>query len=276
MILLNNGVVMPEMVASTNGMNYSLLKDVMFAGVDNGYKAFDTARNYNNEHIVGDVISDIVNKKGIKRESLFITTKLENENQIKGDIENQIDISLKNLKTDYIDLWLMHWPFPEYFVRTWKKMEEIYKTGKVKAIGISNFRERHLKELLANGVNVMPSVCQIELHPLRTSSEMVEMCRSNNIAVQAYSPLCRMIPALTKNKTLCDLEKKYDKSIAQIILKWHLQKGFCPVFKSSSPKRIKQNIDINDFTLESYEIENIDLLDCDYKYHVESACCPGF
>lgn len=267
---------MPGLVASTNGMRYQKLKEIMFAGVDNGYRAFDTARNYKNEHVVGDVIKDIVNEKNLARERLFITTKLENENQIKGDIKEQIDISLKNLKTRYIDLWLMHWPYPGRFVSTWKKMEEVYQSGKVKAIGISNFRERHLEQLLSSDINIMPSVCQIELHPLRTALEVVQMCRENNIAIQSYSPLCRMIPSLTNSDTLLSLSKKYNKTIAQIILKWHMQKGFCPVFKSSSPKRLKENIDLYTFSLEIREIENIDSLDCDYKYHVESACCPGF
>lgn len=267
---------MPSLVASTNGMRYLQLKEIMFAGVENGYRAFDTARNYKNEHVVGDVVKNIIDEKKLTREQLFITTKLENENQIKGDIREQIDISLKNLKTGYIDLWLMHWPYPNYFVTTWKKMEEVYESGKVKAIGISNFRERHLEQLLSSNISITPSVCQIELHPLRTAPEVVQMCREHNIVVQSYSPLCRMIPSLTSSHTLLNLSEKYNKTIAQIILKWHLQKGYCPVFKSSSPKRLKENIDLNNFSLAANELENIDSLDCDYKYHVESACCPGF
>ena len=132
---LSNHYKMPLIVMSTNWMDYKEMKRVVLSGLQCGYRAFDTARDYGNEHVVGKVIEECLNESGIKRNEIFITTKIGNSQQVKGDIDRQIEISLNNLRTDYIDLWLMHWPYPGHYINTWHKMEEIYYTGKVKAIG---------------------------------------------------------------------------------------------------------------------------------------------
>ena len=275
-IKLSNGVEMPCMVMSTNYMDYPLMKKVVTAGLQCGFRAFDTARDYGNEDIVGRVISECMKELNIPREEIFITTKIGNSQQVLGNIEQQIDISLKNLRTEYVDLGLMHWPYPDYYVDTYHKMEKVYHTGKAHAIGMANYRLRHFDRLFAAGIEITPHCVQHECHPMRTADEILSFCNENNIAVQAYSPICRMIPEIKNNGCLMRLSEKYNKTIAQIILRWHFQRGTVPVFKSTKPERLKENIDIFDFALTDEEIQAISSLDEDYKYHLESASCPGY
>lgn len=275
-IRFHNGIEMPPIIMSTNWMDYPTMKEVVTAGLKIGYRAFDTARDYGNEPIVGRVIKECLAEQGLKREEIFITTKIGNGQQRLGNIEEQIDISLRNLQTDYVDCWLMHWPYPDYFVDTYHQMEKVYKTGKVKAIGMANYHVRHFELLWKEGFDIAPHCVQFEHHPMRTADDIFEFCRSHNIAVQAYSPLCRMIDAIKKSSILNEIANKNGKTIGQVILRWHYQHRSVPCFKSLKPKRLAENFDIWDFELTQEEMTAINSLDCDYKYHLESASCPGF
>ena len=275
-IILNNGVEMPPIVETTNWMDYPQMKTLVTEGLKVGFRAFDTARDYGNEPIVGRVIKECLKEQGLKREDIFITTKIGNGQQALGNIEEQIDISLRNLQTDYVDLWLMHWPYPDYYVDTWHKMEKVYKSGKVRAIGMANYRIRHFEQLFKAGVDVMPHCVQFELHPMRTAENIVAYCRERNIAIQAYSPLCRMIKKIRESKELQEIAERHQKSVAQVILRWHIQNRTVPVFKSLKPQRLKENFDIFDFELSNDEMLQVASLDEDYKYHLESASCPGY
>ena len=275
-IELSNGVKMPPIVMSTNWMGYDEMKAVVKAGLECGYRAFDTARDYNNEDIVGRVISECLKELQIPREEIFITTKIGNSQQALGNISEQIDMSLKNLRTEYVDLWLMHWPYPNYYIDTWHKMEKVYESGKVKAIGMANYRVRHFKHLFDAGVTINPHCVQFEFHPMRTANDIVSYCCEHDIKIQAYSPLCRMIEPIRNSAILKNLAEKYGKSIGQIILRWHYQQGIVPVFKSTRPQRIRENFDIFNFEMNDEEIARISSLDEDYKFHLESASCPGF
>lgn len=278
-ICLTNGVQMPCMAVGTNWMKYSELKNIMSASFTAGFRAIDTARDYGNEPVVGKVLYDIIkeSKGRYRREDFFVTTKIGNGQQISGALEKELDISLKNLKTDYIDLWLMHWPYPGYFERSWRKMEAIYKSGKVRAIGVANYDIRHFEQLISSGIEIMPMVNQIEYHPLRTTPNLISYMRSKNIRIQAYAPLCRLVPSLNYSKILNELSKKYNKSVGQIILRWHVQqRDDMPVFKSYKPYRFIENIDIFDFELLQEEFDEISALNMDYKYHLESVNCPGY
>ena len=165
-IKLSNGVEMPVMAIGTNWMNYAELYSVMRAGFEAGFRAIDTARDYGNEPIVGAVLKDVLRDLKLSRSDIFVTTKIGNSQQIAGNIKEQIEISLQNLKTDYVDLWLMHWPYPDYFKTTWEKMSEVYsKSDKVRAIGVANYRERHFKQLLNAADVLTPMVNQMEYHP---------------------------------------------------------------------------------------------------------------
>lgn len=267
---------MPPIVETTNWMDYPQMKELVTAGLKVGFRAFDTARDYGNEPIVGRVMKECLAEQGLKREDIFITTKIGNSQQQLGNIEEQIDISLRNLQTDYVDLWLMHWPYPDYYVDTYRKMEKVYKSGKVRAIGMANYRIRHFEHLFKEGVEIEPHCVQFELHPMRTAEDIVFYCREKNIAIQAYSPLCRMIEPIRNSELLKGIADAHQKSIAQVILRWHYQNHTVPVFKSLKPHRLKENFDIFDFELTEEEMKQVSSLDQDYKYHLESASCPGY
>lgn len=275
-IRLHNGIEMPPIIMSTNWMDYKIMKEIVTAGLEIGYRAFDTARDYSNEHIVGRVLKECLKEQGINREEIFITTKIGNSQQKIGNIEKQIDISLKNLQTDYVDCWMMHWPYPDYFINTYHKMEKVYETGKVHAIGMANYHVRHLKKLWESGFNIAPHCVQFEHHPLRTAEDIQSFCREHEIAIQAYSPLCRMIEPIKESSILKDISERNGKSIGQVILRWHYQHGSVPCFKSVKPDRLKENFNIWDFELTPEEMSAINSMNCDYKYHLESASCPGF
>lgn len=240
----------------------------------------DSARDYGNESDLGDSLSNIMLKdKNVRRENLFVTTKIGNAQQMlyaKGlSIEKDIECSLVNLKLDYVDLLLMHWPFPELYEKTWKLMERVHRSGMAKSIGVCNFQVRHLKRLL-DFAELLPAVNQIEVHPLRTGKNDVEFCKLNRIQVQAYCPLGLMDDRIKENKLLKLLSAKYRKSIAQIILRWDYQSGIASVPKSSTADRIGCNFDIFDFRLTESEIAEIDSLNEDYKFYSESFYCPGY
>lgn len=277
-IILNNGVEMPIMAIGTNWMGYKELYSVMRAGFEAGFRAIDTARDYGNEDVVGAVLRDVLKDMGLHRSEIFITTKIGNGQQIKGNISEQIDISLKNLRTEYVDLWLMHWPYPNYFETTWQKMTDVYKTlKKVRAIGVANYQVRHFEQLLKTGKELIPMVNQMEYHPLRTAIDIKDFMQSHNIKLQAYAPLCRLIEPLKSSLILKNYSEKYHKSIGQIILRWHVQQGnVMPIFKSYKPTRFKENADIFDFELTEEEMDAIFGLNMNYKYHIESCNCPGY
>lgn len=275
-VMLSNGVRMPALVQTTNWQNYEQMTALVEEGLRVGFRAFDTARDYGNEPIVGRVMKERLRAAGLSREDVFITTKIGNGQQAKGDIEGEIEQSLRNLQTDYVDLWLMHWPYPGYYVETWRKMEKVYASGKVRAIGVANYLPRHFETLFAAGVEITPHCLQCEHHPLRTADALLALCRECHIALQAYSPLCRMIPAIRDNATLKSIAARLGKTIPQVILRWHIQHDSVPVFKTMKPARLRENFAVWDFELTDEDMAAISALDQDYKYHVESASCPGF
>lgn len=275
-IKFHNGIEMPPIIMSTNWMDYPTMKKVVLAGLKIGYRAFDTARDYGNEHIVGRVLKECLKELGIKREEIFITTKIGNSQQKLGNIPEQIEISLNNLQTDYVDCWLMHWPYPDYYIDTYHKMEEVYKTGKVHAIGMANYHVRHFEKLFAAGIEITPHCVQFEHHPMRIADDIIAFCREHQIAVQAYSPLCRMIEPIKNSPILKAIAERTGKTIGQVILRWHYQHESVPCFKSLKPKRLEENFNIWDFELTQEDMAAIHSMDCDYKYHLESASCPGF
>lgn len=267
---------MPALIMSTNWMDYPTMKKVVTAGLKIGYRAFDTARDYGNEHIVGRVMRECLEEQGLRREDIFITTKIGNSQQRAGNIAEQMEISLRNLQTDYVDCWLMHWPYPGHYIDTYHKMEEVYRSGKAHAIGMANYHVRHFRKLWEAGFDIVPHCVQFEHHPMRTADDIMAFCREHSMAVQAYSPLCRMITPIRDSRILQGIAERTGKSIGQVILRWHVQHGSVPCFKSLRPERLKENFDIWDFELTEEEMSAINSMDEDYKYHLESASCPGF
>lgn len=228
------------------------------AAIDSGYRLIDTAAVYGNEQGVGQAIAEF----DIDRSDLFITTKLWNSHQGKELTRSAFDASLHKLGLDYVDLYLIHWPTParDKYVETWHELESIYNEGKAKAIGVSNFHQEHIEKLLANST-VAPAVNQIELHPYFQQRELVEYCRAHDIQVESWSPLGGTGSKLLSDPVINELATRYGKNAAQIIIRWHIQKGFVVIPKSSHPDRIRQNGEVFDFELTDEDMSNIDNLD---------------
>ncbi len=219
-----------------------------------GYRHIDTAKVYGNEESVGKAIKE----SGIKREEIFITTKLWNEDIRQGATRKAVENSLKALQVDYIDLYLIHWA-AEGFVEAWLEMEKCYKEGLIKSIGVSNFHKVHFEELLPKA-SIVPMINQIESHPRLTNYELINYCKDLDIKVQAWSPLGGGATAkeLLANDTLVSIGKKHNKSAAQVVIRWNIQRDVIVLPKSSNKDRIAQNIDVFDFELSLEDMKAID------------------
>lgn len=252
---LRNGVMMPKIGLGVYKMTdrEETLKAITTA-LKVGYRAIDTASYYFNEKEVGEAIK----LSGIPREEIFITTKVWNDDQGYDETLRAFEKSLKLLDLDYIDAYLTHWPVPNKFVDTYRAIERLYEEKLIRVPGVSNHHEKHLREL-EKEVNIMPMVNQIELHPYLQQRELKAYCESLHIEIIAWAPICRGKPL--REEILQQMAKKYDKTPAQVILKWHLQMGNIVIPKSVTPSRIKENFDIMDFTLTSEELAQIKLLD---------------
>ncbi|CAI2617098.1 aldo/keto reductase [Apilactobacillus apinorum] len=258
-IKLNDGHQIPILGFGT----YKLAdQDSMDAAIDAafkaGYRLFDTAQFYNNEHLLGNSIK----KLQINRNEIFITTKIPEPKQGYQSTLDAIDESLANLQTDYIDLLLVHWPVRSHFFETWRAFEDAKKAGKVKSIGVSNYHQTHL-DLLKTQATEMPAVNQIEVHPYLSQKSMLAANNEEQIVTQAWSPMGR--GATLHDETIQAIAKAHGKSVAQVILKWHLQNGVAIIPKSSTPERILENGDLFDFELSDHEMQSIDDLNQDMR-----------
>jgi len=267
-IKLNNGVCMPALMLGTFPMKGWAAMKTVFLAAKYGYTGFDTASAYDNERYIGRSIKCFF----IKRENIFITTKVSNRAQRTGNIRKALESSLKSLKTDHVDLYLMHWPNPDTYIETWRQMEDLYENGLCRAIGVSNFNEHHLDKLLSIA-RITPAVNQFEIHPLLSQKKLINYCKSLGIATQAYSPLARMDDRLMKNKTILDISEKYNAPPTQIILRWDYQCGNAVVCKTQNPARLKSNIDIFNFTISQEDIEKIDALNADIRVRHDPDNC---
>jgi diketogulonate reductase-like aldo/keto reductase len=232
--------------------------------IEAGYRHIDTAQGYENEESVGIAVK----RSGIDRKELFITSKLTNSEHGYEKTLNAFEKSLKKLDMDYLDLFLIHWPNPiayrnnwqEANAGTWKAFEELYRSGRIRSIGISNFHQHHIIELMKTAT-IAPMVNQIRLCPGDTQDELVDYCHSHDILLEAYSPLG--VGKIFDIPEMKALEKKYNKSIAQICIRWSLQRGYLPLPKSVTPARIKENTEVFDFELDSADVQMIaDLKGC--------------
>lgn len=251
-IILSNGVQMPVM-----GLGVYRIQDEDTAAssvksaLSEGYRMIDTAAAYGNEAGVAKGIS----QSGIARKDVFITTKLWNENIRQGTIRQALEESLEKLNTDYIDLYLIHWPVPELYLEAWKQLEGFYKEGLVRAIGVCNCEIYHLKAILEIAKTV-PMVNQIEFHPYFTQEALLSYCKETGIQAEGWAPLAN--GDLLKDSVIQKLSQIYGKTPAQIILRWHLQKGVVLIPKSVHEERIRENIQIFDFELLPEDMEKID------------------
>lgn len=250
---LYNGIKMPSIGFGTykSGKDEDTARIVKYA-LEIGYRQIDTASFYGNEVGVGKGIKD----SGIKREEIFLVTKLWNDDHGYENTIKAFNKSLEKLQVEYIDLYLIHWP-NKLNAETWRAFEYLYKIGKVKAIGVCNFKIGHLEELKATA-EIMPMVNQVEIHPLSSKDTMLDYCNKNNIQLVAWSPIMR--GKIFSNELIIALAEKYKKTIAEVILRWHIQRGVIPIPKSSNEERIKENIDVFDFEISKEDMDIIDSL----------------
>ncbi|NHC38995.1 aldo/keto reductase [Bacillus sp. MM2020_1] len=256
---LSNGVKMPWMGLGvfkvTEGEE--VIQSVK-AAIKNGYISIDTAAIYGNEEGVGQAIKE----SGVPREELFITTKLWNSEQGYESTLAAFETSMNKLGLDYLDLYLIHWPGKDKYKETWKAFEKLYKDGRVRAIGVSNFLVHHLEDLLSSA-EIKPMVNQVEFHPHLTQKELLDYCKNEGIQLEAWSPLKQ--GQLLSEPVLVDLAHKYNKSVAQVILRWDLQHGVVTIPKSIKEHRIIENANIFDFELSAEDMEKIDGLNQDSR-----------
>ncbi|WP_372339118.1 aldo/keto reductase [Enterococcus gallinarum] len=260
---LSNNVSIPELGFGTwQTPNGDVAVSAVKKALEVGYRHIDTAQGYKNEDSVGQAIKE----SGIPREEIFLTTKLWNENHSYDLVLSSFEESLKKLQTDYIDLFLIHWPNPVKFrdnwqsanAETWRAMEELYQAGKIKAIGVSNFLPHHFEELKKTAT-IFPIVNQIFLAPGELQKEVVSYCQEHNVLLEAYSPLGT--GKIFDVPEMQELSDKYGKTIAQIAIRWSLQHGFLPLPKSVTPSRIEENLAVFDFELSDEDMQRIDQLD---------------
>lgn len=262
-IQLNNQVEMPVLGLGVFRVeDYQELVEAVKQAIISGYRSIDTASIYGNEAAVGEGIRQGLAATGLKREALFITSKIWNEDMRSGKVSEAYQSSLEKLGLDYLDLYLIHWPVAESYVATWKKLEKLYLEKKVRSIGVSNFQIHHLEEL-AKTSQVKPVVNQVEYHPLLTQAELKNYLEANQIQMEAWSPL--MNGEILQNQVIKKLSQKYQKTAAQIVLRWDIQTGVVTIPKSTNPARLVENQEVFDFDLTTEELAWISSLNEDRR-----------
>ncbi|GEL05665.1 aldo/keto reductase [Rummeliibacillus stabekisii] len=260
---LHNGVKMPWFGLGVFKVEEGPdLVNAVKTAIKHGYRSIDTAAIYGNEEGVGQGIREGLKEAGISREELFVTSKVWNDDLGYESTLAAYETSLKKLGLDYLDLYLIHWPVEGKYKDAWRALESLYKDGRVKAIGMSNFQIHHLEDLMKDA-EVKPMINQVECHPRLTQKDLKSFCQEHGIQLEAWSPL--MQGQLLDNPELKEIANKHDKSIAQIILRWDLQNGIVTIPKSTKEHRIVENASIFDFELTAEDMEQIDSLNQDHR-----------
>ena len=257
-VKLHNGVEMPIFGLGTWALKGENCIQAISWAIEMGYRLIDTAALYGNEEEIGKAIED----SKIPRENLFITSKVWNSDQGYENTLKAFEKSLNRLKLSYLDLYLIHWPVSGLRNDTWRALEKIYESSRVKAIGISNFTIRHIDELLSM-TSITPMVNQVEFSPFLYQKKLLEYCSSKNIQLEAYSPLTR--GRRFNNSVLESLGLKYNKSVPQILIKWGLQHKIVEIPKSGNKQHLKENADVFDFELVTSDMDQIDGLNEDLR-----------
>ena len=256
---LHNGVEMPRFGLGVYKMtDKEAATEAMMTGIEAGYKAIDTATIYDNEVEVGEAVRN----SSVKREDLFITSKVWNTDQGYDETLRAFEASLKRLGFDYLDLYLTHWAIEGKYVDTYRAIQRLYDEKLVRSIGVSNHQQHHLEKILATA-NTKPMVNQIELHPQLTQEPLRSYCADHDIAITSWSPLAR--GRLLEDPVLSEIAKTHGKSVAQVIIRWHLQSDLIVIPKSVTPSRIRENAQVFDFSLSEEEMTMIDGLNQDWR-----------
>jgi len=255
-LTLNNGVTIPQLGFGVFQIPPDATRKATLTALEVGYRHVDTAQMYGNEAGVGQAVRD----SGLDRGDVFVTSKLNNSFHAYDDALAAFDKSLAELEFDYLDLFLVHWPMPAVgdFVETWRAMEEIYRSGRSKAIGVSNFQPNHLDRLRAE-TDVLPAVNQVEVHPYFTQTDVRSYGVEHGIVTEAWSPIAQ--GKVLDDPTIGRIAKRYGKTPAQVTLRWHIQRGDVVFPKSATRSRVQENFAIFDFELADDDVTDISLLD---------------
>ncbi|MCM3186032.1 aldo/keto reductase [Priestia megaterium] len=255
-VMLNNGVEMPILGFGVFQMNNeNECEQAVYDALMAGYRLIDTAASYQNEEEVGRAIK----RSGVPREELFITTKLWVQDTGYENTKKAFAKSLERLQLDYIDLYLIHQPFGDVY-GSWRAMEELYREGKIKAIGVSNFYADRLVDLITHN-EVVPAVNQVETHPFNQQIESAQLMKENNVQIESWAPFAEGKNDIFQNEVLVSIAEKHNKSVAQVILRWLTQRGVVVIPKSVRKERIIENFNIFDFELSQEDMEKISTLD---------------
>jgi 2,5-diketo-D-gluconate reductase A len=257
-IELSSGTHIPQLGFGVYQIDPDETAGAVKTALDIGYRHIDTAEMYQNEDGVGQGVRD----SGLDRSEVFITSKLNNGFHEPDDARTAFDETLSKLGTDYVDLFLIHWPLPTRysgdFVSTWQTLEEFRRDGRARSIGVSNFQVGHL-ERLANETDTVPAVNQIEVHPYFVNAEVREYCREHGIAVEAWSPIAQ--GKVLDDPVVTQIAEAAGRSPAQVVLRWHIQRGDIVFPKSVTPKRIEENFALFDFELSDHDVDALTALD---------------
>ncbi|GAB6030466.1 hypothetical protein CHUAL_007332 [Chamberlinius hualienensis] len=277
-VTLNNGVNMPILGLGTYRIKGDAVKPVVDFALRHGYRSIDSAAFYRNEEGIGESVNRVLPVLGLKREDIFITTKLPPTHQGTEKCQEMFNTSLKNLNTPYIDLYLIHWPGAAGINTTqselvsslrresWLKMEQLYKEGAVRAIGVSNYTIKHLEELFSY-CTVKPAVNQVECHPHLTQKELLDYCKLHGIHLQAYSSLgTSTTTELLDDKVVNEVAKKLNKTPAQVLLRWAIQQGIGVIPKASNLDHVKANHQVWDFSLSDEDVKLLNNLKASQRY----------
>jgi 2,5-diketo-D-gluconate reductase A len=261
-ITLNNGQQIPQFGFGVFQIEPKDTVEAVMTALQAGYRHIDTAEGYGNEKQVGEAVA----KSGLDRGDVFITSKLSNDAHLPDDARVAFEVTLEALGTGYVDLFLIHWPLPTRydgdFVSTWQTLEEFYRDGRARSIGVSNFQPHHLRRLHSES-QVPPAVNQIEVHPYLTQDEVRAFCAEHQIAIEAWSPIAQ--GEVLGDPEIATIAERTGKSAAQVVLRWHIERGDIVFPKSVTPARIRENIDIFDFELSAQDIETISALNKDRR-----------
>ncbi|GAB2833582.1 aldo/keto reductase [Ferruginibacter profundus] len=255
-VTLNNGVEMPVLGFGVFQVtNLAECESSVIDAIETGYRLIDTAASYMNEEAVGRAVKN----SGVKREELFITTKLWIQTNGYEGTKKAFENSLKRLQSDYLDLYLIHQPYGDVYGE-WRAMQDLYKEGKIRAIGVSNFHPDRLMDLMMHH-EIVPAVNQVETHPFHQQNDMQQFLRENNVQIESWGPFAEGKNNIFHNELLLSMGKKYNKSIAQVVLRWLTQRGVVAIPKSVKKERMKENFSIFDFELSTADMEAIKTLD---------------
>ncbi|MEC7703539.1 MAG: aldo/keto reductase [Pseudomonadota bacterium] len=272
-LTFNNGIKIPQLGYGTAAIDgwqadNDYVKDTILKAIELGYRHIDTASLYGNERSVGRAVKE----SGIPREEFFITTKAWHTEQGTGNVRKALDASLERLQMDYVDLYLIHWPYPEKTKETWTEMETLHDEGLTKALGLSNFRKSDIEDILSFA-RIKPVYNQLELHPYFTQKELATYCDANDIIVSCWSPLgtgeWNDVDKSQKpiaDPVISEIALKYGVSAAQVIIKWDLQAGRIVIPKSETPKNMASNLALDSFTLSAEDMARIDGLNKDLRF----------